>query len=302
MLKGIISAVLATLFWSGNLIIARGLNEQIPPVGFAFWRWVIAIILLTPFALPLLLEKRALLLRHKYFITISALFGVTVFNTFLYIASETISAINLSLISVSLPVFILIISHIWLKEPFNMKNTIGISVAMAGILLLISKGNWSELLQLDGQQPGNYWMLAATVSFALYSVMLKRKPAEISATLYLYSSFIIGLVLLSPFYLWEHLHVEVVRFSWITLPAFLYVGLFASILSYFLWNQSIYLLGPSKAAPMYYLIAVFSTLGAWVLLNESITVIHLISMALIITGIIVTNLKFSTTPKSADSD
>jgi drug/metabolite transporter (DMT)-like permease len=187
-----------------------------------------------------------------------------------------------------MPVFMLIISHLWLKESFSLQNTLGVTVAMSGILLLVTGGDWGRLLQVEGQT-GNYWMLVATISFAVYSVMLKLKPREISGLSYLYSSFLVGLILLAPFYLGEHFYVKQVPFNWMTFSAFLYVGLFSSILSFFLWNQAVYVLGPSGAAPLYYLVAVFSAIGAWIFLDEPIGFIHLVSMGLIVAGIFISN-------------
>jgi drug/metabolite transporter (DMT)-like permease len=85
-MRAYLFALAASAIWSGNYIIARGLSESVPPVSLAFWRWVVAIVAFLPFALRPLLAERVLLKKHIRYLSVTALFGITVFNTLVYIA------------------------------------------------------------------------------------------------------------------------------------------------------------------------------------------------------------------------
>ena len=108
---GYFFALGATAIWSGNFIIARGLNESIPPISLAFWRWVVAVVVFLPFALKPLIVEWHILKENIFYLSITSLLGITIFNTLIYFAGYTTTAINLSLISITFPVFIVILSR-----------------------------------------------------------------------------------------------------------------------------------------------------------------------------------------------
>ena len=113
---GYFFAICATAIWSGNFIIARGLNESIPPISLAFWRWVVAVVVCLPFALKPLIVEWDIIKEHIPYLSITSLLGITIFNTLIYFAGHTTTAINLSLISITFPVFIVILSRIFFRE------------------------------------------------------------------------------------------------------------------------------------------------------------------------------------------
>jgi len=110
---GCFFALGATAIWSGNFIIARGLNESIPPISLAFWRWVVAVVVFLPFALKPLIVEWDIIKENILYLSITSLLGITIFNTLIYFAGHTTTAINLSLISITFPVFIVILSRIF---------------------------------------------------------------------------------------------------------------------------------------------------------------------------------------------
>ena len=195
---GFACAIAATILWSGNFIVARGLNDQISPLTMAFWRWVVAIVVLLPFAIKPLLAQRAWVKKHIGYLSIVSLLGVTLFNTMIYYAGQTSTAINLSLIAITFPVFVLVLSRIFYAEIISWNKLAGIVLVAAGILLLISKGDVSVLTHLTFVR-GDLWMLLAAVIFAVYSMMLKQRPDGISVSAFQLVSFILGLIFLLPF-------------------------------------------------------------------------------------------------------
>ena len=287
---GYFFAMGATALWSGNFIIARGLNDSIPPISLAFWRWVVAIIVLLPFALKPLITERKILKENIPYLSLTALLGITTFNTLIYFAGHTTTAINLSLISITFPIFVVILSRIFFGELITMNKAFGIILVMAGVVLLITEGSLSKILGISFAI-GDLWMLLAAIIFAVYSILLKRKPEKLSIWALQLSTFILGLIFLFPFFLWEYSTALPVIFTGRTLISIFYVGVFASLTAFILWNKAIVMVGPSKAGMIYYTLPLFSGLLAYFFLNEDISFIHLYSVLLIVPGIFTANLE-----------
>lgn len=287
-ISGYLFAIGATAIWSGNFIIARGLNESIPPVSLAFWRWVVAVIVFLPFALKPLITEWDILRKNIFYLCITALLGITIFNTLIYFAGHTTTAINLSLISITFPVFIVILSRIFYGELITINKGVGIILVATGIVFLITKGTFSRLLNISFAI-GDIWMLVAAIIFAVYSILLKRKPKQLSIWAFQLSTFILGLIFLFPFFIWEYITASPVEFDTKTVSSILYVGIFASLSAFVLWNKAVMTVGPSKAAMIYYTLPLFSGILAYLFLKEDITILHLYSALLIVSGILTAN-------------
>ncbi|MBW1820977.1 MAG: DMT family transporter [Deltaproteobacteria bacterium] len=285
---GYFFALGATAIWSGNFIIARGLNESIPPISLAFWRWVVAVAVFLPFALKPLIVEWVILKENIFYLSITSLLGITIFNTLIYFAGHTTTAINLSLISITFPVFIVILSRIFFLESITVNKRIGIIFVAAGVVLLITRGTPSRLLNISFAI-GDVWMLVAALTFAIYSILLKRKPKKLSIWAFQLSTFILGLIFLFPFFILEYATVPPVEFDTKTVSSILYVGVFASLSAFVLWNKTIVIVGPSKAGMIYYTLPLFSGLLAYFFLKEDISIIHFYSVLLIVSGILTAN-------------
>lgn len=288
--KGILFALLATLLWSGNMVIASGIKEHIPPVGLAFWRWTLACLVLTPFAIKSTIENFKIVKQHIRYLALTAVLGITVFNTLIYFAGKTTTAVNLSLIAISIPLFIVVLSRIIFKEKVSNLKIVGIAIIITGVLVLISKGSINTLLHINFAI-GDILMLFACFFFAYYTILVRKKPAELSPKVFLFSVFVIGTILLFPLYIVEHLYFKKIFFDIKTILIVSYVGICASLISFYLWNEAIRLIGTSKTALIYYLIPVFSGFLAYFYLNQVITLTQIISMGIIITGLLITNKK-----------
>lgn len=285
---GYIFALGATAIWSGNFIVARGLSDAIPPVSLAFSRWVVAILALLPFAVKNLISEWQILRDNLGYLSITAFLGITTFNTFIYIAGKTTTAINLSLIAITFPVFILILSRLIYKEPVTIKKLAGVILVLCGVLILITKGKIGTLLTISFSI-GDIWMLLASIIFAVYSMCLKKKPENISIMGLQSSTFILGLIFLLPFFVWELRGIQEPFLNRTTIPAIMYVGVFASLCAFVLWNKAIVILGPSKAGMVYYTLPLFSGLLGYFFLNEGVGILHIYSLFLILSGIVITN-------------
>jgi drug/metabolite transporter (DMT)-like permease len=285
---GYLCAVAATLFWSGNFTVARGMTENIPPVSLAFWRWTTAVILLTPIAIKFLIKDWQAIKNNLSYLTVTSILGVSLFNTLIYIAGHTTTAVNLSLIAITFPVFIIVISRFLYNEAITINKWLGILLVIAGVVTLITKGDFLILKDLRFAR-GDLWMLLAAITFAIYSILVKHKPAELGTRSFQLSTFLLGLLFLTPFYIWESstTDFQIQSINNNTFYSILYLGLFASLFSYFLWGKAVENIGPTKSSIIYYTLPIFSGILAFIILGEKIESIHLLSMLLILIGVLV---------------
>ena len=190
--------------------------------------------------------------------------------------------------AISAPMFMILLARVWFKELITTRKAVGTLVTACGVVVLVTGGSLETLVQLNFAR-GDLWVLISAICFAIYTMLIRSKPAEISSSTLLFSSFFLGLLYLVPFYLWEHAITGPVSFNATTTPAILYIGIGASLISYHLWNQAVALLGPTKPGLLYYLVPLFASISAWLFLGEAITLVHVTSLSLIVGGILVAN-------------
>ena len=287
-ISGYLFAVISTAIWAGNFVIARSLNQSITPISLAFWRWLVAVMVILPLAIRQLSIEREIIRKNLPYLAVTALLGITIFNTLVYLAGRSTTAINLSLISITFPIFIVILSRIFYRETITVYKGMGIFIVAVGVIWLITKGNPARLLNISFAL-GDVWMLIAALTFAVYSILLKHKPAELSFWAFQSSLFILGLTFLLPLFIVEYQIVPPVKFDTRMILSILYVGLFASLTAFVLWNKAIQIVGPARAGMVYYTSPLFSGLWATLFLQESISMIHFYSVVLILSGILISN-------------
>ena len=262
-------ALLATAMWSGNFVVASGLSDSIHPFCLSFYRWLVATIVFTPFAISSIKREWTTIKANFPFLFITAILGISIFNTLIYFAGRTTTAINLSLIALTFPVFILIISSVFFKEKITFIRILGIIVVLIGVILIISKGNPQVLLNLT-LNVGDPLMLLAAFIFAIHSMLVKSKPKKMSIITLQYSTFFIGMIILLPFYLITKGDKIGFEPNLSIVGAIIYIGVCSSLISFVSWNKAIDKIGASSAGMIYFLMPLFSGFAAWVIINESL--------------------------------
>ena len=275
---------LAPLFWAGNFVLARALHESLPPVALSFWRWALAGLILLPFAWSGLWPQRRLLLRHWKVLGLLGLLGVTNFNTFVYLGLQTTTATNAVLLQSITPLLILGLSAPLLGQPVRGHQALGILLSLAGVAAIVARGNLAGLAGLRLNQ-GDLWVLAAAASWALYSVCLRWRPAELSPVSFLAASILAGTLPLLPLYLWDLGRNGGFAVNAQSLGAIGYVAVFPSLLAYLFWNRAVVELGANRTGQFMHLMPVFGALLSALLLGEHWHRFHLAGAGLIAAGI-----------------
>jgi drug/metabolite transporter (DMT)-like permease len=273
----------APLCWAGNIVLARGLADLIPPVAFAFWRWTLAFVLILPFTLRQLSQDRKEIARCWKMLLVLAVLGISSFNALLYTAVHTTTAVNGALIQSTMPAVIVLLSLLLYREKITGRQSAGVLLCIAGAGVAVLRGRLSTLLSMSFVQ-GDLLMIVAVVCYGLYSTMLRRRPA-IHPLSFLSATFFLGAAGLFPVYLAELAITGSFSLSRDIVLSILYVALFPSIIAYFCWNKGIDLVGPNRAGLFINLIPAFASLLSVWLLGESIQLFHIGGMGLIVGGI-----------------
>ena len=271
------------LFWAGNAILGRAVAGQVPPIGLAFWRWVVGAAIILPFAWPHLRHDIRPMLRAWRPMLAFSVFGIAVFNTTLYVAAQSTTALNIVMLQSTMPVLIVAASFLLFRERVSGRQALGIAVSLTGAVTLVSRGDPWVLARLDLNR-GDVWMLAGIVSYAVYTALLRRRP-PVHGLSFVAATFLAGAAMLLPFYLAETLSGRPLPPTPVAAGAILYVALFASVLAYLCYNRAVALLGANVAGLAVHLVPVFGTVLAVLLLGEVPRAFHAAGILLIGGGI-----------------
>ena len=288
-------ALLATIIWSGNFVVARAVADMIPPWQCNFWRWVIAFAVCLPFAWRHLRQDFPLLRRHWRYVSLMALLGVSFMNTFFYKAGQTTPSLNMALIAPTAPVIILLLSRIIYGDPISPRRLLGMCVVMAGIVVLVSRGDWQRLASLSFAG-GDLWSLGGALSFGLYSLFIRSRPAGLSTLGFSAAAFGLGSLFCLPAVIGEMWLLPPVVWSGEVLTGVLYAGIGCSFVSFSLWTRAIACIGPVRAGIVYYSLPLYAALTAWLLLGEAVIAAQVVGGLLIVGGIVTATLQTRRTP------
>ena len=277
----------APLCWGGNIVLARGVADIIPPVSFAFWRWTIAFIFLLPFTWSRARQDWPRVIKSWKIMSVLSILGISFFNMILYTAMHTTTAINGAMIQTTMPAVIILVTLLLFKETVSKLQILGVAVCILGAFIVILRGRWATLLGMSFA-PGDILMMGAVILYALYSALLRQRPA-IHPLSFLIYTFGLGILFLLPLYVWELSGSQTITLTRDVVLSILYVALFPSIVAYFCWNRGVEVIGANRAGLFINLIPVFASVLAILFLGETLQGFHIIGMALIFGGMILFN-------------
>ncbi len=283
--------ILTTLFWSGNFIVGKAASLfEIPPFTLNFYRWTFAWLILAPFTLKEIIEKKNYIFENIKLIIILGITSITIFNSIVYYSLNFTQVISGVLMISTIPVMIIIFCWLLKIEKTNTYQVLGLIFSLSGVAVIITKANLDILLNLHFNK-GDLWMVVAMFSWATYSALLRKKKLEISQLSLLQTIISAGLVFLLPAYLIE---LSLGYKASINMPFVLtltYVVLFPGLASFIFWIKGISLIGSNRAGIFLHLMPIFSTILAIIIFKENFMIYHLIGAILIITGIILSSKK-----------
>jgi drug/metabolite transporter (DMT)-like permease len=274
---------LTALFWAGNFVLGRGVHEYIPPIALAWTRWCLATLIIVPFAIPHLKRDWPVIRANLPILLFFGIIGVGAFNTLSYTGLNYTTALNALVLQSSGPILIVLMSFFIFGDRISPRQALGITCSFTGVLVMVARGDFSVLASFELNR-GDLLLLAALGLWGLYTAYLRKRPA-IHWLSFTATTFLIGALINTPFYAWEHLTVRQLHFDAQTLAAIAYVSIFPSVLAYICFNRGVELIGANRAGVCLHLVPLFGAVLAITLLGEEPRAYHFIGIALILAGV-----------------
>jgi drug/metabolite transporter (DMT)-like permease len=275
---------LAALFWSGNFVVARGMSGKVPPLGLAFWRWLVALVILAFLARRSLAAQWRTIARAWRIVVPLGILGVGNFNMLVYVGLQDTTATNGLLLQSACPAFIVAISSLVGAGHPSARQLAGIATSLLGVATILARGAPGNLSAL-AFAPGDLWVLAAVLSWAIYTILLARRPAAVDPLALLAVLVLVGVLWVAPWYALEIVRGGRVRVDPTTLLTIGYVAVFASVAAYALWNAGVARVGASRAGIFLHLMPAFGSVLAIGFLGERFRGFHAAGIALILVGV-----------------
>ncbi|EGQ9220051.1 DMT family transporter [Vibrio parahaemolyticus] len=274
------------MIWGGNSIVNKMAASTIEPSAMSFYRWFVAMVLLTPFCLPAVIKQRHVIRPYLTKLAFLALLGMVLNQSLGYYAGLTTTASSMALITSLVPLISVFLSVPLLGKSVSMLSIVGGVISLGGLAFMLGHGDVTYFLHQDMTQ-GDSLMLLAALVYAAYCVLLKRWKMPFNSLTLVYMQGFFSVIMLTP--LW--LSSEQLLPSQEALPLIAYAGIAASIFAPLMWVKAIDLIGADSSAMFMNLMPVVSVALASTLLGEEIHVYHIIGGLMVISGVILSQIK-----------
>ena len=274
---------LTSIFWAFNTIAGRAAVGEVSPFLIVSIRWFFVSIILSFLCKNQLKEIWKILSKRIKWLILMGLFGFTGFNSAYYIAAHETIAINLGLVQGTMPAFIIIIAWVWLRVKINFTQFLGVLITFTAVLIVVSAGNLSILLELELNN-GDIVMIFACSLYAVYAVGLRKKP-DIAAlpllTFFAYVAFLGSL----PGLIYETFSNQIILPGLKGCVILGVIIIFPSFLAQIFFMKGVEKIGPARSGLYTNLVPVFSSILAVFYLQESFEFYHFLSLLMIFVGI-----------------
>lgn len=282
--------ILMPALWSVNYIVARRAPGVVEPHMLALGRWSLAGAILCIATRAELWQHRATLQREwPRYLALGTL-GMLICGAWVYIAGQSTSTMNMALIYAAAPVLIMIGSVLWLGERMVPLQIAGTVLSIAGVLHVVLKGRWNTLGSVQFTA-GDLWIVAATIGWAAYALLLRKWPSPLSAPARLAATSVAGVLVLLPFALREAVAPAAPAWSTAATVLIVVAAVFPGLLAFWAYGHAQQVLGASRVASSLYVAPLFAALAAWLVLGETMQAFHLVGGALILVGLAATGMR-----------
>lgn len=274
---------LASLIWASNAVAGRFAAQHIGPATLTLFRWTVASLVILPFAYQGLKSDWPVLRRRLRYVAGMGIAGFAGFNLALYTALNYTTAIFATIAQAAIPMMVMMAGLIVLRERLTAAQIVGFFLTLGGIVLTVSEGQVLQVVQ-QTLGKGEWWMLLATILYAVYSYFLRYRPEVHWLSLIASMVFAANLFAL-PFGAWE-----IAAQGWPALSTevvFLvaYTAIMASLVSQSAYAAGVAIIGPSRASLFINAVPVFGAILAMLILGEVYRWYHAAGLLLVMSGI-----------------
>lgn len=275
---------LVPALWTVNYIVARKAPGVIGPYMLAFGRWGLAALFLLVLTRSELWRQRADIAKVWWQYLVLGTLGMVICGAWVYQGARSTGAMNIALIYAASPVLIGLGAVIWLGERFGPRQGLGVALAIAGVVHVVVKGQWTALAGVQFSA-GDLWIVAATVSWAAYALLQKQWPSPLGATARLAAICVGGTLVLIPLTAWEMSQPDALPLSGYGLLLIVVAAIVPGLGAYWIYGWAQKILGASRVAVSLYLGPLYAGLAAWGVLGEPLGWHHAVGALLILPGV-----------------
>lgn len=272
--------------WAGNAIVNKLSFSVIDPGAISFYRWFVAMSVLTPFVLGSVWRNWSTIRPYIPKLAFLALLGMVLNQSLGYFAAETTTATNMALIISLVPLISMFLSVPLLGQRLLPLAIVGAVLSLGGLVLMLSHGDISNLVA-QGITVGDALLLLAAFVYALYCVLLKRWQMPLSTWQSVYVQGVLAVLMLVPLLMGS----ERVAITAESLPLIMYAAIPASVIAPWCWMQGIQRLGADRTAMFMNLMPVFTAGIASVILSEHLAAYHYIGGGMVLAGVVLAQRK-----------
>lgn len=279
--------VISVASWGASWAAARAVYREVTPFSLVFWRWFLAGVVLYPIAAGHLKKDLPAALRGWKWMVFFGISGIAAFPMLGYMGLRYTTAINASLLNASLPLFMIPTAWLIRRDTLHRRQLAGLALSLTGSLVIVGGGEPAAIASL-ALNPGDLLILAAVALWALYTVLLDRRP-EMHPLSFMFYAIVAAVAFSAPFYGYDLLSGNTFDLNLRTVTVIGYLALFPSVIAYLCWNYAVPIVGPNVSSFFYPLLPVFGTLAAVLVLGEQIHGYHLAGFALVAAGLVLTS-------------
>lgn len=276
------------LLWAGNAVVGRLVTELVPPITLNFLRWLVAFFILLPLA-AWVMRRGAGLWSHWRRFALLGLLGVGCYNALQYLALQTSTPLNVTLVAASGPFWMLVIGALFFKAPVRRAQLLGALLSICGAVVVLSRGDWQQLLQVR-LVVGDLYILVATACWSFYSWLLSRRD-EPKAIRQNWAAFLMAQVVFGLG--WSGLFAAMewgltdahIVWGWPLVGTLAFVAVGPAVLAYRCWGLGVHQAGPAMAGFFANLTPIFAAVMSAAFIGELPHLYHGLAFALIVTGI-----------------
>lgn len=265
-------------------VIGKLALVEMPVMALIFWRWIAALLILSPFALRAFIDRWPLIRREWKIILVLALLGDVEFNALWYIGLQTSTAINASLFSGVIPASVVLAAWFMTRETTTVRAVIGMALAFVGLASIVVRGDPTVLANLE-LVAGDLVILLAVALWSVYTILLRRLPQDLGLPAFMFFMYIVGVFVTAPLYAWEVSQGVTFTPSIEAALLILYLVVFVAMLHNVFWISGVRFVGGSRAGQFNYLVPVFGSGLAVLFIGEDFRLFHLFGMVLILIGV-----------------
>ena len=274
----------SALSWAGSSIAGRAASGNIPPFTLSFIRWLCVFLCFLALGWRDTWRQRAAIFRHWPILSAFALFGVVGFTVPYYVGLQFTIAVNATLMNASGTIWIVVTTFLMTGETITRRQTLGVALGLFGTLTIVLRADYAQLARIT-VNTGDLLVLAGFFSWAVYTAMLRWQPRDIGGIPFLVAITAIGSVMMLPLYLLDLGRGASFEPTAVNVGILAYSVIFPSFLSYICWNRAVSVVGPGVASMAQYMIPVFGTFLAVLILGEIVETFHVFGVAIIFAGV-----------------